>query len=105
MSCASHLQNIVVPVSTLQRVLDEQTLPSDWLAVIVDKSGKIVARRPGGEKYAGVELHAELILRGRCRWSGFSSLRIGPSVSGKQEQREPCEVRHHKPCRHQVGHP
>ena len=27
------------------------------------------------------------------------------SVAGKQEQREPCEVRHHKPCRHQVGHP
>ena len=47
--------NVVVPVSTLQRVLDEQTLPSDWLAVIVDKSGKIVARRPGGEKYAGAK--------------------------------------------------
>ena len=28
-----------------------------------------------------------------------------PSVSEKQEQREPCEVRHHKPSRHQVGHP
>jgi signal transduction histidine kinase/ActR/RegA family two-component response regulator len=44
-----------VPVATLQRVLDEQALPSDWLSVIVDKSGKIVARRPGGEKYAGAE--------------------------------------------------
>src|SRR4051812_35277037 len=47
--------NVVVPVSTLQRVLDEQTLPSDWLSVIVDKSGRIVARRPGAEKYIGAE--------------------------------------------------
>ena len=37
----------------LQAIIDRQNLPADWTAAILDDRGTIVARHPGGLRYAG----------------------------------------------------
>ncbi|UXH80538.1 ATP-binding protein [Roseateles amylovorans] len=37
----------------LQQVIDKQQLPPEWTATIMDASGTVVARHPGGVSYAG----------------------------------------------------
>ena len=44
----------------LQRLIDEQRLPSGWLAAIIDSQGRVVARHPGGSRYIGRPARADL---------------------------------------------
>ncbi|MDH0866086.1 ATP-binding protein [Mitsuaria sp. GD03876] len=44
---------ITVLPQELQQIIDAQRLPGDWTATIMDGSGTIVARHPGGISYAG----------------------------------------------------
>ena len=39
--------------SELQRIVDQQRLPADWVGAVLDKQGTVVARHPGGVRYAG----------------------------------------------------
>ena len=43
----------IVPAATLLEVLREQQLPSDWVAIIIDRSGTIVARTRAIEQWIG----------------------------------------------------
>ena len=45
--------SIAVLPQELQQIIDAQRLPPDWTATIVDGSGTVVARHPGGISYAG----------------------------------------------------
>jgi hypothetical protein len=45
--------NLIIPVSRLQQVVEDQGLPPAWLWVIADSSGAIVARHPDQQKYLG----------------------------------------------------
>lgn len=47
--------NLVVTIlpRELQHIIDEQKLPGDWVAAVVDTQGTVVARHPGGTAYAG----------------------------------------------------
>ncbi len=47
----------------MQRIIDAQHLPADWVGAIVDGSGTVVARHPGGAAYAGRTATAELRAR------------------------------------------
>ncbi len=49
------LLNVAVTVlpEELQRIIDEQNLPRDGLAAILDSRGTVVARFPGGGSYSG----------------------------------------------------
>ncbi len=47
----------------MQRIIDAQQLPADWVGVIVDGSGTIVARHPGGPADAGRAAPADLRAR------------------------------------------
>jgi signal transduction histidine kinase len=37
----------------LQRIIDRQRLPPDWIGALVDSRGQVVARHPGGSAYMG----------------------------------------------------
>ena len=37
----------------LQRIIDRQHLPAGWTGVILDSSGRVVGRQPGGSSYVG----------------------------------------------------
>jgi PAS domain S-box-containing protein len=45
----------------LQAILTEQRLPAGWLAVILDRSHRIVARTPDPEQWVGKPVSAELV--------------------------------------------
>ena len=47
-----NLRVTVLP-QEMQRIIDQQHLPQDWVAAIVDADGTVVARYPGGTAYAG----------------------------------------------------
>ncbi len=44
----------------MQRIIDQQRLPVDWVGAILDSSGTVVARHPGGIAYAGRTATADL---------------------------------------------
>lgn len=44
----------------LQRMIDQQELPDDWVTSVVDSQGVVVARHPGGAPYAGRSVSGEL---------------------------------------------
>ncbi len=45
--------SITLLPNELQQVIDKQQLPPEWTATIMDASGTVVARHPGGVTYAG----------------------------------------------------
>lgn len=47
----------------LARVLRDEALPDGWLAAVVDASGSIVARSPGGDRYTGQKAGSDLQAR------------------------------------------
>jgi len=54
--------NLVVTLqpAELQRIVDRQRLPSDWVAAVLDSRAVLVARHPGGMAYVGREATADL---------------------------------------------
>jgi signal transduction histidine kinase len=52
----------IVPAE-LQRILDQQRLPTDWVATVVDSRGTVLARHPGGAAFVGRLAHADLVRR------------------------------------------
>ncbi len=52
---SGELLNIVItlPPELLQRVVDHQHLPANWVGVVVDNGMRVVARHPGGEAHVG----------------------------------------------------
>ena len=47
----------------LQRIVDRQGLPADWVAAVLDERGIIVARHPGGAAYVGRSATRDLLQR------------------------------------------
>lgn len=54
-----------------QRIIDQQSLASDWVAAIVDSEGRLVARHPGGALYAGRETTPDIRERIATQREGF----------------------------------
>ena len=54
--------NLVLAVkpAEMQRIIDLQKLPADWVGAVLDGSGTLVARHPGGVAYAGRQATADL---------------------------------------------
>ena len=44
---------ITVPPEVLQRVIDHQHLPANWVGAVVENGMRVVARHPGGAAYMG----------------------------------------------------
>lgn len=59
------LYNLVVTVrpSELQRVVQAQAGHSGWIGTVMDNSGRVVAREPGGAAFVGRERRADLRAR------------------------------------------
>ena len=51
---------ITIRPAELQRIVDAQKLPDDWVAAVLDNRGRIVARVPGGADFVGREAAADL---------------------------------------------
>ncbi|MFG6462605.1 ATP-binding protein [Roseateles sp. DXS20W] len=67
--------NIVVTVrpSELQRIVQAQA-GSGWIGTVMDNSGRVVARQPGGAAYAGRMARDDLLARmAEAREGGFTS--------------------------------
>lgn len=45
--------SLTVLPQEFQRIVDEQRLPTGWLAAIIDNRGRVVARHPGGGAHTG----------------------------------------------------
>ncbi len=68
---------IVILPSELQRIIDQQELPGDWVAAILDNSGTVVARHPGRASYAGRAATPDLMKLMRARREGrFDSVSL-----------------------------
>lgn len=54
--------NIVLTLvpSELQRIVDAQNLPPDWIGTVMDDSGTVVARHPGSTRFVGRKVKDEL---------------------------------------------
>ncbi len=52
---------VAVPPIELQRVIDRQDLPPDWVATVLDQRGIVVARHPGGLAYVGRSATPDLL--------------------------------------------
>jgi signal transduction histidine kinase len=55
--------SLAVLPEEIQRIIDEQKLPPDWVAAVIDSDGRVVARHPGGTAYAGRSATADLRAR------------------------------------------
>ena len=57
------LLNLVVTLrpAELQRIIDRQSLPSDWVASVLDNRGVVMARHPGGSAYVGRSATPDLV--------------------------------------------
>lgn len=55
--------NIVVAVrpSEMQRLVDSVELPRDWFGTVMDNTGVVVARRPGGQAFIGRRATQDLL--------------------------------------------
>ena len=51
---------IAVPPEVLQRVIDHQHMPANWVGAVIDNGLQVVARHPGGVAYAGRDVAADL---------------------------------------------
>ena len=51
---------IAVPPEVLQRVIDHQNLPANWVGAVIDNGLQVVARHPGGVAYAGRDVAADM---------------------------------------------
>ncbi|WP_457390184.1 ATP-binding protein [Roseateles sp. P5_E1] len=78
--------NLVVTVrpSELQRVLQAQSPHPGWIGAVMDSSGRLVARLPGGAAYVGREGRADLRQRmAAAREGGFESISLdGRATAG-----------------------
>lgn len=64
----------------LQQIIDAQKMPADWTATIMDASGTVVARHPGGTAYAGRRATQDLQQRmAERRESVFESVTLDGS--------------------------
>jgi signal transduction histidine kinase/CheY-like chemotaxis protein len=68
-----HGLSVVVLPTHLQRVIDEQKLPSGWMASIIDGRGRVVARHPDPSRWIGAPAPAALISRVGREPEGFSA--------------------------------
>jgi signal transduction histidine kinase/CheY-like chemotaxis protein len=50
-----------MPIERIRRILDEQGLPPDWTAAVVDSSGTILARSHRHDEFAGQRATADLL--------------------------------------------
>ena len=60
----------IVPAASLLEVLQEQQLPSDWVATIIDRQGTIVARTRAMEQWLGKPAPPAFVARSRGADSG-----------------------------------
>jgi len=75
--------NLVVTLlpAELQRIVDGQKLPPDWIGTVMDDRGTVVARHPGGSAFVGRHATADLRERIASRNDGlFQSV----SLDGRQ---------------------
>jgi signal transduction histidine kinase/CheY-like chemotaxis protein len=70
------LKFVILP-SELQAIIDKQDLPPDAVATILDTTGTVVARHPGGASYAGRAATPDLMKLMRTRREGrFDSVSL-----------------------------
>jgi signal transduction histidine kinase/ActR/RegA family two-component response regulator len=63
--------SVVVPPERIQRVLDDQRLPEGWIGTVLDQAGTVVARRPGGLRWAGALVSETMRRRSADEQEGF----------------------------------
>ena len=51
---------ITLRPAELQRIIDAQKLPADWVGAVLDNRGRVMARLPGGAAFVGREAAADL---------------------------------------------
>ena len=62
-----HLYNVALAIrpDELQQILVDQNLPSNWVASVVNKQGRVVARQPDPQRwigvYVGADVHARML--------------------------------------------
>ncbi|MDQ7744378.1 hybrid sensor histidine kinase/response regulator [Hydrogenophaga pseudoflava] len=54
---------IAVPQDTLQRLIDQQDLPPDWVGTVLDDHHRVMARHPGGVRYVGRTASPDMVRR------------------------------------------
>jgi signal transduction histidine kinase len=54
--------NLAVTIlpSEMQRIIDDQRLPADWVSTVLDSGHLVVARHPGGLRFAGAQATSDL---------------------------------------------
>jgi signal transduction histidine kinase/ActR/RegA family two-component response regulator len=68
---AEHGISIVVLPEHLQQVIDDQKLPPGWIAAVVDRQGRVVARHPDPSKWIGHPATPELAAQLGASTEGF----------------------------------
>jgi PAS domain S-box-containing protein len=68
---AGHGISIVVLPEHLQKVIDDQRLPQGWIATVVDRQGRIVARQPQPAKWIGHAAPADVVAQLGTANEGF----------------------------------
>jgi signal transduction histidine kinase/ActR/RegA family two-component response regulator len=75
---------IAVPAEVLQRAIDHQRLPLDWVGTVLDSNLSVVARQPGGAAHVGrpatADLRAQMV--GRTQGAFRSVTLDGVPVQG-----------------------
>lgn len=74
----SHFLTMGSHASQLQSVLEQQRLPADWHATIIDRAGIVVARSKEPEKYVGKPVREEL----RAKLAAGEGLHEGVTLGG-----------------------
>ncbi len=77
------LLSVVLPPAQLQRVIEEQGLPREWTAAVLDRGGHIVARQPNPERWVGTPATQDVRERIAARAEGLFRSRTldGASVT------------------------
>ncbi|MEO8297568.1 MAG: ATP-binding protein [Burkholderiales bacterium] len=62
---------IAVPPASMQKIIDDQGTPSDWVSTLMDNNGRVVARQPGGASYIGRSASPDLLQAIRAQRAGW----------------------------------
>lgn len=73
---AEHGISIVVQPEHLQQVIDDQKLPSGWIAAVVDRQGRYVARHPDPSNWIGQPAGPDLAAQLGTSTEGFLHSRL-----------------------------